>query len=238
MKPELNSFWSRFFDFNWKFGFFLIALVCIPRFIMVLYANESRNYGLIGLVMILSALTPFIFLSTYGRRVIGMTKTRSFTWGFIAFFSGLMASIVLYIIGNGLYGDSFQNWYRYIGQSMDRNLGFAALAIPSMVFSPIGEELFFRGIVHSSFAKSIGEHRASVVDGSAFAFTHVSHFGLVFINGRWDFFIIPTLIWITAMFGVSYLFFVFRKKTDSIGGAILCHAAFNLAMIFCIYYLL
>ncbi len=36
------------------------------------------------------------------------------------------------------------------------------MAITGMIFSPVGEELFFRGIVHSSFAKSIGDFKELV----------------------------------------------------------------------------
>jgi uncharacterized protein len=236
MNKELNSFGNRFFDFNWKLGLFLILIVCIPRFILVLYSNATKNYGFIGLVMVVSAITPFLFLSKHGRREIGLTKIQSYKWVYGAFVCGLAASVLLHIVGKGIYGNSFQNWYQYIGQSLNRNLGFVVLAIPSMIFSPIGEELFFRGIVHSSFTKSIGEKKASIVDSSAFALTHISHFGLVFINNQWDFFILPTLIWVTSMFLVSLLFFTFRKKTGSILGAMFCHSAFNLGMIFCIYY--
>ncbi|TAD87748.1 MAG: CPBP family intramembrane metalloprotease, partial [Bacteroidetes bacterium] len=120
----------------------------------------------------------------------------------------------------------------------DRNIMFAIMAITGMTFSPIGEELFFRGIVHTSFSKSIGTQKASLVDSSAFALTHISHFGLVFIHGKWDFFILPTIIWVSSMFLVSLLFFAFRKKSGSILGAMLCHSAFNLGMIYCIFYLL
>ena len=107
-----------------------------------------------------------------------------------------------------------------------------------MTFSPIGEELFFRGIVHASFAKSIGEKKASIVDSSAFAMTHISHFGLVFINREWSFLKAPTLIWVLSMFLVSVMFFIFRKYSGSILGAIICHAAFNLGMIYCIFYMM
>ena len=107
-----------------------------------------------------------------------------------------------------------------------------------MTFSPIGEELFFRGIVHSSFAKSIGEKKASIVDSSAFALTHISHFGLVFISNQWRFLSVPAIIWVLSMFLVSVLFFTFKKYTGSILGAMICHAAFNLGMIYCIFYLM
>ena len=107
-----------------------------------------------------------------------------------------------------------------------------------MTFSPIGEELFFRGIVHSSFAKSFGDKKASFVDSSAFALTHIAHFGLVFINNQWKFLTTPTLIWVLSMFSVSVLFFIFKKRVSSIWGAVVCHSAFNLGMVYCIFYLM
>lgn len=247
MDNELRPFWSRVFRFNWKFGLFLILIVCIPRFILVLNANASGNYGSIGLVMTISAIAPFIFLSKYGRNEIGITKPKKSNWLLIAFVFGLGASIFLYYLGQTLYGNTYENWYNYIGKSYkipgsisqnNKRILFAIMAFTGMTFSPIGEELFFRGIIHSSFAKSIGEKKASIVDGSAFALTHISHFGLVFIDKKWDFFTIPTVIWVTIMFLVSLMFFTFRKYSESILGAIICHSAFNLGMIYCIFYLL
>ena len=247
MNNELRPFWSRFFSFNWKFGLFLILIVCIPRFILVLNANASGNYGAIGLIMIISTIAPFIFLSKYGRTEIGITPPKKYNWLLIAFVYGLIASIFLYFLGQALYGNSYENWYRYIGKSYkiptgishnDKQILFSIMAFTGMTFSPIGEELFFRGIVHSSFAKSIGEKKAYIVDGSAFALTHISHFGLVFINNKWDFFTIPTLIWLLSMFLVSLLFYISKKYSGSILGAIICHSAFNLGMIYSIFYLM
>jgi hypothetical protein len=68
IKIELKPFWSMLFDFNWKFGLFLILVICIPRFVLVLHANETANYGFIGLIMLISAIAPFVFLSKYGRK--------------------------------------------------------------------------------------------------------------------------------------------------------------------------
>ena len=247
MENEIRPFWNRIFSFNWKFGLFLILIVCIPRFILVLNANASGNYSNIGLIMFISAIAPFIFLSKYGRIKIGITKPKKYNWLLMAFASGLVISILLYFLGQNLYGNSYENWYKYIGKSYNIPIGmnehgkailFSIMALTGMTFSPIGEELFFRGIVHSSFAKSIGEKKASLVDSSAFALTHISHFGLVFINNQWKFFTIPTLIWVLSMFLVSVLFYVFKKYSGSILGAIICHSAFNLGMIYCIFYLI
>ena len=247
MDNELRPFWSRFFFFNWKFGLFLILIVCIPRFILVLHANASGNYSSIGLIMTISAIAPFLFLSKQGLKKIGVTKPQKYSWLLIAFVSGLIASILLYFLGEGLYGKSYGNWYNYIGKSYnipkgikanDKIILFSIMTFTGMTFSPIGEELFFRKIVHSSFEKSIGEKKASIVDSSAFALTHISHFGLVFINNKWSFFTTPTIIWVASMFLVSIVFFTFRKYSRSILGAIICHSAFNFGMIYCIFYLM
>ena len=91
---------------------------------------------------------------------------------------------------------------------------------------------------HASFANSLGETRASLVDSSAFALTHISHFGLVFINDKWRFLLIPALIWIISMYLVSLFFIFSKKRSGSISGAIISHAAFNFGMILCIFYFL
>ena len=243
---SLRPVWRKFFQLNWKFGLFLILALCIPRFLLVLQANETSNYGFIGAIMFVSALVPFVFLSKTGRSQIGLTKTNAFGMLVAAFIIGIALSLFLHVIGKLLYEDSFQNWYAYIGKSYnipevisasDKLAIFIVMAITGMIFSPIGEELFFRGVVHGSFAKSIGDQKASIVDSVAFALTHIAHFGLVFINGNWTFYFVPTLIWVIGMFLVSIVFFQMKKSSGSILGAILCHAGFNLGMIYCIFYL-
>ena len=72
---ELRPFWASLFNFDWRFGLFLILIICIPRFILVLKANASGNYGAIGLIMTISAIAPFIFLSKYGRKKNRNNKT-------------------------------------------------------------------------------------------------------------------------------------------------------------------
>ena len=247
MENELKPFWRKYFDFNWKFGLFLILIICIPRFILVLKANETSNYSFIGLMMTISAIAPFLFLNKSGRKKIGITKPKKYSWLIWSFILGLVFSVLLYFLGDLLYKNTFENWYVYIGKSYnipveikpnDKLIMFIIMAITGMIFSPIGEELFFRGIVHSSFAKSLGNTKASIIDSSAFALTHISHFGLVFLNNEWKFFILPTILWVLSMFLVSILFYVCRKKSGSILGAIICHSAFNLGMIYCIFYLL
>src|SRR3954451_15635156 len=149
MQQELRPIWNKLFHFNWRFGLFLILIVCIPRFILVLHANASGNYSSIGLIMLISAIAPFVFLTKNGRRKIGLTKPINHSWLLISFVAGFMFSFLLYSVGQSLYGSSFENWYRYIGKSYNIPAGmnehnkailFAVFTLPGMTFSPIGEE--------------------------------------------------------------------------------------------------
>ncbi len=241
----LKPFWNRFFRFNWVFGLVLLLAVCIPRFILVLQANMKGSYGSIGIIMAISALVPFVFLSKNGRRIIGFTKPASYTWLCYSFLAGIFMSTLLFVIGHALYSDTVSNWYVYIGKSYDlpenisshdKLIHFTIFAVTGMIFSPIGEELFFRGIVHASFRASVGDKKASIIDSLSFALTHLAHFGIVYIAGMWEFLFIPSILWVLGMFVTSLVFILCKEKTGSITGAIVSHAGFNLSMIYYIFY--
>lgn len=247
MNNELNSFWRKYFKLDWRFGLILLLIVCGIRFLFVLKTNVENNYSAISYIMIFSALTPFIFLSKKGRKEIGLVNPRHKIELLYAFFIGVLIASALFLIGYLLYANTINNWYVYIGNSYlipegvagkEKFIYFLIFATTGMIFSPIGEELFFRGIVHQSFSNSVGEQKASLIDSSAFAITHLSHFGIVYVSGVWKFLWIPSLIWMVGMFVSSLAFFHYRKRSGSIVGAILCHAGFNVGMIFYIFYCL
>ena len=246
-KLEIRNIFRNFVGLNWKFGLFLILLICIPRFILVLKANESGSYSVIGMLMFISALIPFVFLNKKGIRSIGIVKSNKYNILLLSFISGLVLSFILYYIGDLLYASSTENFYVYIGNSYNIPEGismankrtmFVIMAITGMTFSPIGEELFFRGIVHKSFENSLGNKLASIVDSGVFALVHLSHFGIVYVSGVWKFYPLPSIIWLTSMFVLSLVFIFFKDKSQSIWGAVLCHSGFNLGMIYCIFYMI
>lgn len=245
MHTELRAFWQKLFRFNWQFGLILLLAVCVPRFIMVLRANVSGNYSKIGIIMTISAIVPFVFLSKKGRRIIGLTQPSNYIWLLYSFIAGFLTSAIIFILGSFLYDDSICNWYVYIGRSYnisdglsshDKLIYFIIFAITGMIFSPIGEELFFRGVVHASFRKSLGEKRASIIDSLSFALTHLAHFGIVYHSGNWEFLTIPSILWVSAMFITSLVFIKCKQKSGTILGAIVSHAGFNLSMIYFIFY--
>ncbi len=242
----LRPIWQLKFKFDWRFGLVLILLLGIPRFIIVLNANVTGNYSRIAIIFLLMWLSPLIFLTKKGRTFIGIKKPLNYYWLVYSFIAGVLICTFVYIVAILLFKHTFSNWFVYISKSYSasgvilnnsqRQTLFLIYALTGMTYSPIGEELFYRGLVHSSFVSKLGEQRASTVDSLAFALTHLAHFGIVYISGRWQFLFIPALIWVFGMFITSKIFFICKKKTGSILGAIFSHAAFNLTMMYFIFY--
>jgi hypothetical protein len=191
-------------------------------------------------------IAPFILLTKEGRRGIGLIKPKNKMWLIYSLLIGVSFCILMFAVAEILFANSMSNWFVYISKSYatsalhlndgDRLTYFIVYAFTSMTFSPVGEELFYRGIVHASFATDKSENTASVWDSIAFSLTHLAHFGIVFIDGKWEFILIPALLWVIGMFFASRLFFLCKQKTKSILGAIICHAGFNVAMIYFIFY--
>lgn len=230
---------------NWKLGVVLVLIFGIPRFIIVLIANKTGDYSFTSIIFLLMWITPFILLTKEGRMNIGLKKVTNFSWLAYSFMLGIIACIIVYFFADWLYNKSISNWFVYISKSYsipasellnNKNTYFLIFAIIGMTFSPIGEELMYRGLIHKSFSDKFGENNASVIDSSAFAITHLSHFGIVYALGGWHFLVLPAMLWMTIIYLTGRLFFYCKNKTGSIYGAILAHAGFNLAMTYCIFY--
>ena len=189
---------------------------------------------------------PIIFLTKTGRQYIGIKKPSNYYWLLYSAIAGAVLCVMVFAIGILLYKYAYSNWFVYIAKSYtasgivlsgsQRQIYFLIYSITGITFSPIGEELFYRGIVHGSVAGRFGEQKASIFDSLAFALTHLAHFGIVYISGSWHFLFIPALLWVICMFLASRIFFLCKQKTGSILGAIISHAAFNLTMMYFIFY--
>lgn len=242
----LRPVWLKVFAFNPLFGLVLILLLGIPRFILVLQANVTGNYSMIPVIFIIMMIAPFILFIKAGRREIGIKPPTNYYWLFYSFLTGITICLVMFIVAELLFKEAVSNWFLYISRSYkipanglsasDRLIFFLIYAITGMTFSPFGEELFYRGIVHGSFAGRYGQKKASMIDSLAFALTHLAHFGIVYISGNWQFLFLPALLWVLFMYLAGRLFFLCREKTGSIAGAVICHAGYNLAMMYFIFY--
>lgn len=244
MDKILRAFWNRYFHYDWAFGLFLILLFGVPRFVIVLQSYVTRSYGIVMFVFLAMWFVPFIFLTGYGRKCIGIRKPDHCGRLFLSFIAGGMSCAVIFALFFLLYDKTIDNAFVYIGgnnpgafiSGPDKQLYFGIAVIPSMIFSPIGEEFLYRGVIHGSFVQRFGESKASVLDSLAFAVTHVAHFGIVYVSGIWQFLPFPAILWVLSMFVVSQIFFRCKQFCNSIWGAVFAHAGFNCFMMYFIFY--
>ena len=242
----LKPIWVKFFKSAWILGFVLILFWGIPRFFIVLMANQSGNYQWVSLVFVSMWFTPWIFLSRFGRFKIGLRRPNYLYWLIIAFLLGALACTFMFLIANLLYQESISNWFVYISNSysnIPQNIiyyyiliFFLIYAAVSMIFSPFVEEFLYRGIIHECFADKWNDQLASILDSLAFSLTHLAHFGIIYHLGHWEFLFVPSLIWVILLFFTCIIFSFTKKRSGSILGAIMAHAGFNFAMIYFIFF--
>ncbi len=240
----LRSFLPKSIKYNWIFGIVLILIFTIARFYIVLDANVSKNYGNASYLFTIMALLPFILLNKEGRQFAGIKKPSSYLWLLNSFVIGALVCSGIYLLFNVIYDHSINHSMVYISNSYamehmnedNKFTIFIIFSVTSMIFSPLGEELFYRSLIHGSFVEKFGENKASIFDSLAFALAHLSHFGIIYYMGKWSFLPIPALLWFASMFFLCRMIFICRQKSGSILGPIACHAGFNVAMIYWIFY--
>ncbi len=241
-----RSIWRPVLRPGWRAGLFLVLLWSVPRFWLVLWASRTGNYQYVSLIFLSMWAAPFILLRREGRKAMGMRPPQNYRWLFIGLVTGLACCGLMFGLSNYAYGLTQSNWLYYISgtytglpEGMDANTRltfFLIFAGIGMTFSPIGEELFYRGLVHENVRTSFGQQAASVLDSLAFALVHLAHFGLVYSAGNWKILPGPALLWMASLFGLCLFFSYFRQRAGSILGAILAHAGFNLGMNYFIFY--
>ncbi|WP_400191957.1 lysostaphin resistance A-like protein [Hymenobacter sp. B81] len=244
----VKPFAAARFRFGWQAGAGLIALFSLVRFALVLHANLVRSYHLVAFIFVAMMLLPLLLLTRAGRQRIGLQWPTRWSGVLLGAALGAGSCVALYYLTLLAFGRGEGNSLVYIARTYGdvapvlnehNRLGFFLMfTIPSLLFSPIGEELFYRGLVHECLAQDFGNRRASWLDSAAFALVHLAHFGLVYGAGApgWRLLPVPALLWVVALLGTSLLFSVARARSGSILGAIVAHAAFNLTMNYFIFY--
>ena len=236
----------RWLGFDVRTGLILLALFTVVRFGLVMEANVSQSYALVSVFFVVMALTPLILLGRAGRAWIGMWGSPRPLRLLVALCAGAACCGLMVLSAEGLFGAGDDNAFHYIAGTyaglpspMDdqtRLILFLVFALIGMTFSPIGEELFYRGLIHECFSGRLGQGRAAIVDASAFAVVHLAHFGLVWRAAGWTLLPGPAVWWVCGLFVTGLVFFQSRRAGGSLLGAILAHAGFNLAMTGWIFY--
>ncbi|NHJ33438.1 MAG: CPBP family intramembrane metalloprotease [Asgard group archaeon] len=234
LRPKVQ----RIFPKEWILCVILYVLFFTIRGIGALGPESLRILILVGFILMWPL--PFIFYSRGGWKALGIKKIEKPWWVLWGFLIGAGAALLIYFIGWGIFGNTNEHWYisllnQVISEEdrayMSTGVLFSIVTIPSIIFSPIGEELLFRGMIHEAFRKSGAVWRAGIINSLAFALIHIFHYGITNqpIIG-FDFQPWTGLLWFFLMVGVSGIFTLCREKSGSIFPAMISHSAFNLAM--------
>jgi hypothetical protein len=240
----LRPVWSRTIGAPWIVSLTILAILATVRYYAVLGPPWARILFLIH-ALAMWAL-PFIFLTPQGRRDIGLRKQGNTPAALaLSALAGAACGLAFFAIGMALYGNSPDNWCVSIRDSfqlkqllavMPPAAAFAAIVLPAMILTPIGEEILFRGLIQQSFTLRWNAAPATVVNGLAFGLIHLHVHGLWHDAAGFHLRIVSGALTVLLLAATSAVFTLCRLRSGSLFAAMVAHAACNLAMISAVFF--
>lgn len=233
---EFRPGWRKL-SFGW-FGLTL-ALVAASTLIRVAAMFGPTSWRVLFMLLCVAmALLPWLLLSPLGRRQIGLKLPSRGGWIMAGVMGGAIASALCFWLGITLYGASADNWFVSIAQSyrlhpttgwslLQLHLVFTSVAI---LFSPIGEEIFYRGYLQSVLEQRFTVTTSTSLEAALFALVHLCHHGILATAAGLVLLPGSAALWVAQMFALSLGLAWLRRRSDSLLPAIAAHAAFNAAM--------
>jgi membrane protease YdiL (CAAX protease family) len=229
---------------RWKLSATTSLVICV---VLALVFAAMRAVGVLGPVhlkfflplgFMLMALVPWVLLTRVGRIDIGFQKPVVKSLYFQAAFFGAVASLLCFVVGLVLFGASLDNWYVSVAlnfsQSVKGNFTvwqlYLMFTIPSLIFSPIGEEIFFRGVFQDALEVRFSERLSTLIESVVFGLVHLCHHGLLISIAGVTLLWRSAPIWFVLMVLVAFLFAWLRKRSGSLYPAIISHMVFNFVM--------
>lgn len=231
--------WKR--NANATTALFLVAALAVSLAAMRVSGTLGpRSMGwLLPVGFVLMAITPWLLLQKQGRALIGLRRPTSGAWFLYASCAGAGAALACFALGAWLFGSTPDHWYVSIAATYRKTMDTSAFSLlqlhlvftlPALVFSPIGEEIFFRGVLQTSLEQKWNPRTATVIECTAFGLVHLCHHGLVAGAAGLALRPLSGAIWVGLMFGTAWMFAAIRRRSGSLYPAIAAHMAFNLAM--------
>lgn len=246
--PSVRAPFRRFFGFDLRTGIILLAVTALLRVLIVLGANATGSYQLVSVFFVALIALPWVVLTRTGRRRIGFTRPDGWRAVILAIAMGATMCIATFALMTALFGESIANPFVYIASSSsaipqpltdaDRMISFVVFAVINATFSPLGEEVLYRGMATEMLRTHLNGRATAVIEAGVFALVHLAHFGIIFTAGGWTFLALPAALWFGAMFLTALVFASSRRASGSLLGAILSHSAYNLTMTALIFYAL
>lgn len=227
------------------------AVVCLAALLAAMRATgmlgPASLRALLPLGFVLMGVAPWVLLTPQGRRQIGLRKASTYRAYVQAVLFGALAAVACGALGLALFGTGADNWYASIADYYRHSMpttGFGLLqlhlvfTLPALLFSPVGEELFFRGILQRALEDRFSARAATTAECALFGLVHVCHHGLVATAAGITLLPHSAALWVLLMSAVAWMFAWLRTRSGSLYPAMAAHAAFNLAMNIFIFSLL
>jgi membrane protease YdiL (CAAX protease family) len=238
--PEpLRPFWGRLGIAPWGLSLLVFAVLAAVRFYAAFGPPQFRVLFLLQ-VLAMWAL-PWIFLNAQGRRGIGLSKPRRWLPALaLSGIAGGIAGLLCFALGWATPHDSSSNLLAVVQKSlqleqmrtaMPLGLILPAIGVPAIVLTPVGEEIFFRGIMQQAFAQRFNGIAAMLVQGAAFGVVHLQLVALWHDAAGFHFRWIEGASTLAAGVLLAVLFTFCRMRSGSLFASMAAHAACNLTMI-------
>ncbi|HXK61588.1 MAG TPA: type II CAAX endopeptidase family protein [Acidobacteriota bacterium] len=192
-----------------------------------------RVYGLVGPVpapfvllagFLVMSFAPFVFFSRTGRREMGLETGWNGAYALYALLLGLVVATLTLALLNVFLAFSFFHFLFAISPERPLFGEVVAFMLLLSLAKAVGEEFFFRGMLHTSIRESRGKLTATVLNALAFGVLYVPNSELSTVR-------LPLVLWwVAIVIGLGLIFTLVREKMKSIWPAFLAHLSYNLTV--------
>ena len=163
----------------------LCALFVAVRAFAMLGPTSARALFLLMCAAMIAL--PWILLSPHGRYQMGLKAPTDAAYFAAALGVGVAGGALCFALGFLLYGSSAENWFVSVARSYQAQPtpGFSILqlhltfTIVACLFSPLGEELFFRGFLQKVLEQRLSVRASTHAQAGLFALVHLCHHGIL-----------------------------------------------------------
>jgi membrane protease YdiL (CAAX protease family) len=223
----------------------LALLLCVLFLGMRAYAmlGPASMRGMFLLMCVAMIALPWILLSPHGRYQIGLKFPAGAGYAGAALVIGVGGAALCFVLGYLLFGTSADNWFVSVARVYQQQptRGFSILqlhltfTIVACLFSPLGEEIFFRGFLQKVLEQRLSVRASTHLEAGLFALVHLCHHGILATAAGLVLLPASGAIWVLLMFALASGFAWLRRASDSVWTAVLAHGAFNATMNACIF---
>ncbi len=215
----------------------LLVVLSTMRIVGALGAPSVR--WLLPLGFVLMMLLPWVLLTRDGRRKIGLKRPNTRSSYLLGIGMGAGSAFLCFLFGYLLFGTAPDNWFVNIGNTFKASMDTSAMSFwmltlvfttPALLLSPIGEEIFYRGLAQDTLEQKFSVRMSTVMECSLFALVHQVHHGIIKTAAGLTYLPLSGALWFIQMFFVAWMFAWLRKRSGSIFVSILAHMMFNLTM--------